>query len=84
MAAFTGRALLRPSMPSKGEAQARREPEARKTQARTGTRLAVREALDAGLSTEEIAQAFAEVLRERGLLATADEIITTARKARKT
>jgi hypothetical protein len=43
----------------------------------------VREALGAGLSAESIAKAFATVLREAGLLGTAGEIVTTARRARR-
>jgi hypothetical protein len=44
-------------------------------------RLAMREALDAGLSPEDAAKAFAEVLRERGLLGTADQVVTAGRRS---
>ncbi len=73
---------MRP-MPSKGQIQAERDAAARKQRALVSIRLAVREALDSGLSAEDGAKAFAEVLRERGLLGTADEVLTTARRAKR-
>lgn len=70
-------------MPSKGQVQAEREAAGRRQSARVSLQLAVREALAAGLSPEETAYAFAETLRERGLLASATKVVTTGRSARK-
>jgi len=46
--------------------------------------LAVEEALEAGLSAEDAAKAFAEVLRERRMLSTASDVVPAVRAARKT
>jgi len=70
-------------MSSKGQVQAERDAAARQQRALASIRLAVREALNAGLSAEDIAKAFATVLRESGLLGTADDIITTSRRAKR-
>lgn len=70
-------------MPSKGQIQAEREAAARRSAARTSVELAVREALDAGISADDVAKMFARVLRDRGLLGTADDVIGAARTARK-
>lgn len=70
-------------MVSRGEVQARKEREARKQSALSRLRIAMRDALDAGVETEEVAMTVAEILRERGLLATADEVIAEGRKARR-
>jgi hypothetical protein len=70
-------------MPSKGQIQAERDAAARKQRSFVSIRLAVREALDAGLSAEDTSKAFAEVLCERGRLGSADDVVAVARSARK-
>jgi len=72
-----------PAMPSKGQVQAARDAAERKQRALVSIRLAVEQALEAGLSAEDAAKAFGAVLRARGLLGTAGEIVKTARRARK-
>jgi hypothetical protein len=63
--------------------QAEREAAARRQAARSSIRIAVHEALAAGMTGEDCAHAFAEVLRERGLLATAEKVVTSGRSTRK-
>jgi hypothetical protein len=70
-------------VPSKGEVQAARERDARRTRARVSIHLAVEESLEAGLAAVEIAHAFAEVLRRRGLLQAADQVVTSGRRAKR-
>jgi hypothetical protein len=72
-----------PLMPSKGQIKAERDAVARKQRAIVSIRLAVEEALEAGLSAEDAAKAFGAVLRARGLLGTADQVLSVARPARK-
>lgn len=70
-------------MASKGKVEADRTAAARRDRARSSIRLAVREAVEAGMSGDEMAKAFAEVLRESGLLATMDDVLKIGRSARK-
>jgi hypothetical protein len=70
-------------MPSKGQIQAEREAEARRIAARARLDGDVRTALADGLPAEEIAKIVARALREGGMLASADEVVTAARSVRK-
>lgn len=70
-------------MPSKGQVQAEREAEARCVAARARLEADVRDAIAAGLPAEEIAKIVASALREGGMLASADQVVTAARAARK-
>jgi hypothetical protein len=70
-------------MPSKAEIQSEREAEARKVAARARLDSDVRSALADGLPADEVAKVVARALREGGMLASADEVVTAARSARK-
>jgi len=65
--------IRKAATPRKGQVQAARDAAARQQRALAGIRLAVREALGAGLSADAIGKAFATVLRESGLLGTAND-----------
>jgi hypothetical protein len=70
-------------MPSKGQIQAEREAEARRVAARARLDGDVRTALADGLPAEEVANIVARALREGGMLASADQVATAGRGARK-
>jgi hypothetical protein len=70
-------------MPSKGQIQAEREAEARKVAARARLDSDVRSALADGLPADEVAKIVAHALREGGMLASADQVVTAARSALK-
>jgi len=63
--------------------QTEREAEARRVVTRGQLDSIVRDALDAGVTADEVAKIVLRVLRERGLLASAGAIVTEARTARK-
>lgn len=71
------------SVPSKAQIQAEREGEARRVAARATLDGDVRRALADGLSADEVAKIVARTLREGGMLASADEVVTAGRSARK-
>jgi hypothetical protein len=70
-------------MASKGQIQAEREAEARRVAARAALDSDVRRALADGVSAEEVAKIVARALRESGMLASADQVITAARSRKK-
>ena len=70
-------------MPSKAEVQAEREAEARRVAARARLDSDVRTALADGLPAEEVAKIVARALRDGGMLASADQVVTAARAERK-
>jgi hypothetical protein len=70
-------------LPSKGQIQAEREAEARRVAARARLDGDVRSALADGLPADEVAKIVARALREGGMLASADDVITAGRSARK-
>jgi hypothetical protein len=70
-------------MPSTGLIQAAREAEARRVAARARLDGDVRSALADGLPADEVAKIVARALREGGMLASADDVITAGRSARK-
>jgi hypothetical protein len=70
-------------VPSKDQIQAEREAEARRVAARSRLDSDVRTALADGLLAEEVAKIVARALREGGMLASADQVVTSARSARK-
>lgn len=71
------------NLPSKGQIQAEREAEARRQVARAQLDSVARDALDAGVKGDEIAKIVARVLKDHGLLASAGDVVTVARSARK-
>jgi hypothetical protein len=70
-------------MASKGQVQSEREAEARRVAARARLDSDVRSALADGLAAEEIAKIVARALREGGMLASAGQVVTAGRAARK-
>jgi hypothetical protein len=70
-------------MPSKGEIQAEREAEARRVGARARLDSDVRSALADGLPADEVAKIVARALHEGGMLASAGQVMTAGRSARK-
>jgi hypothetical protein len=70
-------------MPSKGEIEEARRRATARALACSDIEQDVRRALSAGVTAEEVARCFARVLREHGMLASADEVTNVARQARK-
>jgi predicted methyltransferase len=70
-------------MPSKAEIQAEREAEARRVAARARLDGDVRSALADGLPADEVAKIVARALREGGMLASADHVVTAGRSPRR-
>jgi hypothetical protein len=66
-----------------GQIQAEREAEARRVAARARLDSDVRTALADGLSAEEVAKVVARALREGGVLASADQVVTAGRAPRR-
>lgn len=73
---------MRP-MPNKGQIQAEREAEARRVASRAALDGDVRRALTDGVSADEIAKIVSRALREGGFLASASEVVTAGRAAKK-
>lgn len=67
-------------MPSKGEVAAARARRAARERASAGLAVAVAQALEAGLTAEQVARALCGGLRKAGLLRTADEILAAVRR----
>jgi len=66
-----------------GVQQPAREAEARRVAARARLDSDVRTALADGLPAEEVAKIVARALRDGGMLASADQVVTAARAERK-
>jgi hypothetical protein len=70
-------------MASKRQIQSEREAEARRVAARAQLDAIVRDALAAGVKGDEVAKIVARDLREGGMLASADQVVTAGRVVRK-